>query len=292
MPPAKNCRLDANAWAEFEAAADWYQQRSMHASIEFTRDVLDGLDKICQSPLRWPEYLHGTVDLFCAAFHSQLFTSTKRTQWMLLQLPMQGGDRDIGDIGSSCQASIRWATNAEFRSVRLPGLSMKTYVFSRAVLIAGLCLWCVVATTAQQASTPTPKEKPVTAHAHGTFDVKATPAPGDDKDTVPGRFLLEKQIHGDIEGTSKGQMLTAGDFAKGSAGYVAIEQITGSLAGRRGSFALQHSGTLKHGAQELHITVVPGSGSGQLEEITGTMTIEIKDGKHFYDFDYTLPAAH
>lgn len=132
----------------------------------------------------------------------------------------------------------------------------------------------------------------MTTHARGTFDVKVTPAPGDDKDAVPGRFLLEKQIHGDLEGTSKGQMLTAGDFAKGSAGYVAIEQITATLAGRTGSFALQHSGTLNHGAQELNIKVVPGSGTGQLEGIAGTMTIEIKDGKHSYDFEYTLPALH
>lgn len=130
------------------------------------------------------------------------------------------------------------------------------------------------------------------AHARGTFDVKVTPAPTDDKDAIPSRFLLEKQFHGDLVGTSKGQMLAAGDFTKGSAGYVAIEQITGTLAGRTGSFALQHSGTVTNGVQELHIKVVPGAGTGQLEGITGTMMIEIKDKKHFYDFEYTLPEQH
>lgn len=165
---------------------------------------------------------------------------------------------------------------------------MKNVLF----MIACVCLAIPALLFAQEPSSNAPKEKTVTAHARGTFDVKVTPAPGDDKDAVPGRFFLEKQIHGDLEGTSKGQMLTAGDFAKGSAGYVAIEQITGTLAGHTGSFALQHSGTITNGAQELHINVVPGSGSGQFEGITGTMIIEIKDKKHFYDFDYTLPAQH
>jgi Protein of unknown function (DUF3224) len=172
---------------------------------------------------------------------------------------------------------------------------VRTLIFSRVGLFLGLCFCCTFAASgfAQQSpSASTSKEKHVTAHATGTFDVKVTPAAGNDKDAVPGRFLLEKQIHGDLEGTSKGQMLTAGDFAKGSAGYVAIEQITGTLAGRTGSFALQHSGTIAGGAQELNIKVVPGSGTGELAGITGTMMIEIKDGKHFYDFEYTLPAAH
>ncbi|HTZ95949.1 MAG TPA: DUF3224 domain-containing protein [Terriglobales bacterium] len=162
---------------------------------------------------------------------------------------------------------------------------MKTILFMIACL-------AISALLAQEHSSNAEKEKTVTTHARGTFDVKVTPDPSATKDSVPGRMLLDKQFHGDIEGTSKGQMLTAGDFAKGSAGYVAIEQVTGTLAGRTGSFALQHSGTVTNGAQELHIKVVPGSGTGQLEGITGTMMIEIKDKKHFYDFEYTLPAQH
>lgn len=164
--------------------------------------------------------------------------------------------------------------------------TMKTILF----MIA--CLLTIPALLAQEHASDSQKEKTVTTHARGTFDVKVMPEPGEDKDAVPGRLLIDKQFHGDIEGTSKGQMLTAGDFTKGSAGYVAIEQIAGTLGGRTGSFALQHSGTITNGVQELHIKVVPGSGTGQLEGISGTMTIEIKEKKHFYDFEYTLPAQH
>jgi len=158
-----------------------------------------------------------------------------------------------------------------------------------ALCIAALICLEAAAPVFAQKGPSTEKEKIVTAHARGTFDVKVTPAPGESKDAVPGRFLLDKQLHGDLEGTSKGQMLTAGDFTKGSAGYVAIEQVTGTLSGRSGSFALQHSATMTPGAQELNIKVVPGSGTGQLTGLTGTMMIEIKDGKHSYDFEYTLP---
>jgi len=101
----------------------------------------------------------------------------------------------------------------------------------------------------------------------------------------------EKQFHGDLEGTSKGQMLTATTDVKGSAGYVAIERVTGTLHGRSGSFVLQHSGTLTKGAAQQSITVVPDSGTGQLVGIAGKMTITIADGKHSYDFEYTLPKA-
>jgi len=103
---------------------------------------------------------------------------------------------------------------------------------------------------------------------------------------------FDKQFHGDLEGTSKGQMLTAGSVAKGSAGYVAIEKVTGTLKGRSGTFIFQHSGTIAHGTQQLNITVVPDSGTDQLTGIAGTMTIQIADGKHSYDFEYTLPETH
>jgi len=87
-------------------------------------------------------------------------------------------------------------------------------------------------------------------------------------------------------------MLTGGDVAKGSAGYVAIEQVTGVLNGRSGSFILQHNGTMTRGAPQLTVSVVPDSGTGQLSGLAGTMTIKITDGKHFYDFTYTLPESH
>jgi hypothetical protein len=99
---------------------------------------------------------------------------------------------------------------------------------------------------------------------------------------------IDKQFHGDLEATSKGQMLAAVTSVKGSAGYVAIEQVTGSLRGRSGTFVLQHSGTMTRGAPQQIVSVVPDSGTGELVGLTGTMTITIADGKHSYDFEYTL----
>jgi hypothetical protein len=94
-----------------------------------------------------------------------------------------------------------------------------------------------------------------------------------------------------LEATAKGTMLTAGTDVKGSAGYVAIERVTGTLKGRSGSFVLQHSGTLTRGEPQQSITVVPDSGTGQLVGIAGKLTVIIAAGKHSYEFDYTLPAA-
>ena len=133
----------------------------------------------------------------------------------------------------------------------------------------------------------------MTTHASGTFDVKLNPQSSEeDADgTGLGRLSIDKQFHGDLEATSKGEMLSAGTSVKGSAGYVAIERVRGTLQGRTGTFILQHSGTMTRGAPQLTITVVPDSGTGGLEEISGTMTINIVNGKHFYEFDYVLPAA-
>jgi hypothetical protein len=123
----------------------------------------------------------------------------------------------------------------------------------------------------------------------GNFDVKMTPVSEDTADGVPlGRFLLDKQYHGDLTATSKGEMLTAGSIATGSAGYVAIERVTGKLQGRQGSFALQHTGTMNRGAPTLSINVVPHSGTGQLTGLGGSMNIIIADGKHSYEFDYSI----
>ncbi|MGH9743794.1 MAG: DUF3224 domain-containing protein [Candidatus Acidiferrum sp.] len=137
------------------------------------------------------------------------------------------------------------------------------------------------------------KGKIVSAHATGTFEVKVTPQPSSESPADPdlGRMTIEKQFHGALEGTSKGQMLTAGNPAKGSAGYVAIEKVTGTLDGRHGSFILQHNATINHGIFEMNIIVVPDSGTDQLVGLSGKMTIIITDGKHSYDFEYTLPAA-
>ena len=99
---------------------------------------------------------------------------------------------------------------------------------------------------------------------------------------------IDKQFHGDLEGISKGQMLAVSSEVKGSAGYVAMERITATLQGHRGSFALQHSGTMTRGTPQLTVTVVPDSGTDQLVGLSGKMKINIVDGKHFYEFDYTL----
>lgn len=142
-----------------------------------------------------------------------------------------------------------------------------------------------------QAQSADHKGAAVTTHATGTFDVKLTPVPFDDKpgDAGLGRMTIDKQFHGDLEGTSRGQMLSAGTGAKGSSGgYVAIERVTGKLNGREGSFVLQHSGTMTRGTPQMTVTVVPDSGTGQLVGLAGTFTIKIDNGKHFYDFEYTL----
>jgi Protein of unknown function (DUF3224) len=128
-------------------------------------------------------------------------------------------------------------------------------------------------------------------HATGTFDVKLTPQPPAESsaDATLGRMTIDKQFHGALEGTSKGQMLTAGTVIKGSAGYVAIEKFTGALNGRSGSFILQHNATMGRGAPQLNIIVVPDSGTDRLVGLAGKMNININDGKHSYDFEYTLP---
>lgn len=131
----------------------------------------------------------------------------------------------------------------------------------------------------------------VTKHATGPFDVKLAPQGDPDKadGSTLARYSLDKQYHGDLDATASGTMLTAGTDVKGSAGYVAIERVTGKLNGRAGSFVLQHSGTLTRGAPEQSITVVPDSGTGQLTGLTGKLTVIIDAGKHSYSFDYALP---
>ncbi len=128
-----------------------------------------------------------------------------------------------------------------------------------------------------------------TTRASGSFDVKLTQQPPEaGADPAMARMRLDKQFHGDLEAVSHGQMLSVGTDVKGSAGYVAVERVTGTLHGRSGSFALQHSGTMNRGAPQLGITVVPDSGTGQLTGLAGSMAIIIADGKHSYQFDYSL----
>jgi hypothetical protein len=129
----------------------------------------------------------------------------------------------------------------------------------------------------------------MTSHASGTFEVKLSPqVDGEEGGAALGRMLIDKRFSGDLEATSRGQMLAVRTAVEGSAGYVALEQVEGTLQGRAGGFVLQHSGTMKRGAQQLSLTVVPDSGTGELEGLAGQMRIVIADGRHSYEFDYTL----
>lgn len=134
----------------------------------------------------------------------------------------------------------------------------------------------------------------MTTRASGTFEVQLSPQAPDDT-TAPqaiGRMLLDKRFHGDLEATSKGQMLAARSAVEGSAGYVALEEVTGSLDGRSGTFLLQHNGTMTRGVPHLSIKVVPDSGTGELTGLSGEMEIIIEGGQHSYNFLYTLGDAH
>ena len=167
---------------------------------------------------------------------------------------------------------------------------------ARARAIGGLALALRFSAAASaQAPSPIPMTHhpatPVSARASGTFDVKVTPQPADayaDGSSL-GRLTIDKQFHGDLDATSKGQMLSAMTSVKGSAGYVAIERVSGTLAGRRGTFVLQHAGTMSRNTPQLTVTVVPDSGTEELVGLSGTMTIDTSGGRHAYEFTYTLP---
>jgi hypothetical protein len=131
----------------------------------------------------------------------------------------------------------------------------------------------------------------MTTNAKGPFEVKMTPQKWTEstEDHALGRFLLDKQYHGDLEASALGQMLSSGTGAKGSSGvYVAIEKVTGTLHGRTGTFVLYHTGVINRGVPQLSISVAPDSGTGDLTGLAGSMTIQIADGKHSYEFAYTL----
>src|SRR5580658_7645374 len=186
------------------------------------------------------------------------------------------------------------------------GASLARLVLSEVIALAAICIFLGVGNGAAagmgfvadaQAQPAVPsvaqKEKTVADHAAAAFDVKMEAQGEADKGngSTLARYSLDKQYHGDLEGTAKGMALTAGTDVKGSAGYVALERVTGTLKGRSGSFVLQHSGTMAHGESQLSVTVVPDSGTGQLLGIAGKITIIVAAGKHSYEFEYSLPAA-
>lgn len=130
-----------------------------------------------------------------------------------------------------------------------------------------------------------------TRHVSGPFDVKIAHQDDSSGDPLLNRMMLDKQYHGDLEATAQGQMLTAGTDVKGSGAYVAIEKVSGTLEGKKGTFILQHAGTMARDVPQLVITVVPDSGTGELKGISGQMAIKFAEGgKHFYDFEYTVKA--
>jgi len=158
-------------------------------------------------------------------------------------------------------------------------------------LVAALGAIWVAAAAGQEPPAPETahQETAMPQTATGTFEIELTPqAPDEGDDSGVGRMRLDKTFHGDLEGTSLGQMLAFRSPVEGSAGYVAIERVEGTLHGRRGSFVLQHRGVMAHGEQELRITVVPDSAGGELAGLAGSMDIEIADGRHSYRFEYTL----
>ncbi len=153
-------------------------------------------------------------------------------------------------------------------------------------LCVTLCFALVVLVHAQSQGNNPARKGAAMNHATGAFEIKMTPQKPDNF----ARMTSDKQWHGDLEGTSKGEMLAIVPDAKGSGVYVALERVTGTLKGRNGSFVLHHTGIMNRGAQELTILVVPDSGTDQLTGIAGKLMIHIApDGKHSYDFEYTLP---
>ena len=158
------------------------------------------------------------------------------------------------------------------------------HTYSMRSALVGMCLLSAMSFgSAQGEVNPLPK------HARGTFTVNVvplTPAPAEGL----SRFSINKEMRGDLEATTQGEMFSGGDPKKGAAGYVAIEVVTGVLQGKRGSFALGHQAAMDASGLRMTVFVVPGSGTGELSGIGGTLTITIADGVHSYDLEYSLPA--
>lgn len=165
------------------------------------------------------------------------------------------------------------------------------------VLTCAALSWCLCsgyaafAQTQSAGATDTNKESRLNGHASGSFEIKMVrqPITEEEAKTISVRMTSDKQFQGDLEGTSTGEMLGVYTAVKDSAGYVAMERVSGKLKGRKGTFILQHSSTMARGSQQQSIVVVPDSGTDQLVGLAGSMIIKITDGKHFYELDYTLP---
>ncbi len=183
-------------------------------------------------------------------------------------------------------AFVLWLAVMTVHFLRWTKKRQAALALAMAVCISIILCWTVAAASEPAVSAdPTPSKN--MTHSKGSFEVKLNPQT---TDAPVGRMSIDKQFHGDLEATSKGEMLAVQSGVKGSAGYVAIEQVNGTLQGRHGTFFLQHSGTMDRSVAQLSVTVIPDSGTDELLGLTGKMTIDIADGKHLYDFEYTLPA--
>jgi Protein of unknown function (DUF3224) len=164
---------------------------------------------------------------------------------------------------------------------------MKKPIRAASVCIAAVCLALAPGARGHAQTASASQENVVTTRATGPFDVRMAPL----ETAAPiGRMSLDKTYHGDLEATAAGEMLAAMTATEGSAGYVAIERVSGTLGGRTGTFMLQHDGIMNRGAPSLVINIVPDSGTGELAGIAGTMNIVMENGKHTYVLEYTLPA--
>ena len=169
----------------------------------------------------------------------------------------------------------------------------------RTLIVPLTVLVCLSASTWNMVAADTPAAPPhqleqlVPIHVRGTFEVQITPLPADEyaDAATMGRMRIDKQFSGEMTGTGKGQMITGMGTVKGSAAYSAIERVSGTLNGRSGTFMLQHTGIMHDGAQELTITVVPTSGTGELTGIAGTFALTVDGKVHRYDLAYTLPES-
>lgn len=131
----------------------------------------------------------------------------------------------------------------------------------------------------------------VAATISGEFSVSMTGRDAEAPSPAIGRMLLDKQYQGALEARGAGQMLATHGSVAGSAAYVALEMVTGTLQGRAGSFALVHRGLMERGKPTLVIDVVPDSGTDALRGLCGRMGIRVEGHQHFYDFEFTLPDA-
>jgi hypothetical protein len=175
---------------------------------------------------------------------------------------------------------------SQFNIMRVSRLCALTFAMNAAICIAAPPSAAAPNNSSQ--SSPTGAKR-MSQIAEGAFDVKMVPQSADPAGGESiGRMLLDKRFHGTLDATSKGQMLAMRTAVEGSAGYVAMEVVTGKLDGRQGSFVLQHSGTMNRGAPTLTLTVVPDSGTGELAGLSGSMAIDIAGGKHGYRFEYSL----